>query len=91
MQRSPGNDAPLGRTRSRVNESSVAPRAASDGRARRRRSVGSVWQANRRTWCDCARNRIDTLVRVATAPDRHLVVPFPEKVPAKLKDDVQLA
>lgn len=38
-----------------------------------------------------ARNRIDTLVRVATALDRHLVVSFPEKVPAKLKDAVQVA
>ena len=38
-----------------------------------------------------ARNRIDTLARVATALDRHLVVSFPEKVPAKLKDAVQVA
>ena len=37
------------------------------------------------------RNRIDTLARVATALDRHLVVSFPEKVPARLKDAVQLA
>ena len=37
------------------------------------------------------RNRIDTLARVATALDRHLVVSFPEKVPAKLKDAVQVA
>jgi transcriptional regulator with XRE-family HTH domain len=29
-----------------------------------------------------ARNRIDTLARVATALERHLVVSFPEKVPA---------
>ena len=28
-----------------------------------------------------ARNRIDTLARVATALDRHLIVSFPEKVP----------
>jgi len=28
---------------------------------------------------------------VATALDRHLVVSFPEKVPAKLKDAVQVA
>jgi transcriptional regulator with XRE-family HTH domain len=38
-----------------------------------------------------ARNRIDTLARVATALDRHLVVSFPEKVPAELKDAVQFA
>lgn len=38
-----------------------------------------------------ARNRIDTLARVAIALDRHLVVSFPEKVPAKLKDAVQVA
>ena len=38
-----------------------------------------------------ARNRLDTLARVATALDRHLVVSFPEKVPTKLKDAVQVA
>jgi transcriptional regulator with XRE-family HTH domain len=38
-----------------------------------------------------ARNRIDLLARVATALDRHLVLSFPEKVPAKLKDGVQVA
>jgi transcriptional regulator with XRE-family HTH domain len=38
-----------------------------------------------------ARNRIDTLARVAIALDRHLIVSFPEKVPAKLKDAVQVA
>jgi transcriptional regulator with XRE-family HTH domain len=38
-----------------------------------------------------ARNRIDTLARVAIALDRHLVVSFPEQVPAKLKDAVQVA
>ena len=38
-----------------------------------------------------ARNRLDTLVRVAKALDRHLVVSFPEKVPAGLKDAVQVA
>ena len=38
-----------------------------------------------------ARNRIDTLARVATALERHLVVSFPEKVPAKLTDAVQVA
>jgi ribosome-binding protein aMBF1 (putative translation factor) len=38
-----------------------------------------------------ARNRIDTLARVATALDRHLIVSFPDKVPAKLKDAVQVA
>lgn len=38
-----------------------------------------------------ARNRIDTLARVATALDRHLVLSFPEKVPARLKDAVQVA
>ena len=39
----------------------------------------------------CARNRIDTLARVATALNRHLVVSFPDKVTAKLKDAVQVA
>jgi ribosome-binding protein aMBF1 (putative translation factor) len=38
-----------------------------------------------------ARNRIDTLARVATALGRHLVVSFPEEVPAALKDAVQVA
>lgn len=38
-----------------------------------------------------ARNRIDTLARVATALDRHLIVSFPEKVLANLKDAVQVA
>lgn len=38
-----------------------------------------------------ARNRLDTLARVATALDRHLIVSFPEKVPARLKDAVQVA
>ena len=38
-----------------------------------------------------ARNRIDTLSRVATALNRHLVVSFPEKLPANLKDAVQVA
>ena len=38
-----------------------------------------------------ARNRIDTLARVATALNRHLVVSFPDKVPANLKDAVQVA
>jgi transcriptional regulator with XRE-family HTH domain len=37
-----------------------------------------------------AKNRLDTLARVATALDRHLVVSFPEKVPARLKDAVQV-
>jgi transcriptional regulator with XRE-family HTH domain len=37
-----------------------------------------------------ARNRLDTLARFAAALDRHLVVSFPEKVPAKLKDAVQI-
>jgi transcriptional regulator with XRE-family HTH domain len=38
-----------------------------------------------------ARNRIDTLARVATALDRHLVLSFPETVPVSLKDAVQVA
>ena len=38
-----------------------------------------------------ARNRIDTLARVATALDRHLVLSFPETVPTKLIDAVQVA
>ncbi len=38
-----------------------------------------------------ARNRIDTLARVATALNRHLVLSFPDKVPAKLKDAIQVA
>jgi transcriptional regulator with XRE-family HTH domain len=38
-----------------------------------------------------ARNRLDTLARVATALERHLVVSFPEKVPTHLKDAVQVA
>lgn len=38
-----------------------------------------------------AKNRLDTLARVATALERHLIVSFPEKVPARLKDAVQVA
>lgn len=38
-----------------------------------------------------ARNRIDTLARVAIALNRHLVVSFPEEMPANLKDAVQVA
>lgn len=38
-----------------------------------------------------AKNRIDTLARVAEALGRHLILSFPEKVPAKLKDAVQVA
>jgi len=38
-----------------------------------------------------ARNRIDTLARVATALGRHLVLSFPEQVPTELKDAVQVA
>lgn len=38
-----------------------------------------------------AKNRLDTLARVATALGRHLVVSFPEKVPVGLKDAVQVA
>lgn len=38
-----------------------------------------------------ARNRLDTLGRVAVALDRHLVVSFPEVVPKRLKDAVQVA
>ena len=38
-----------------------------------------------------ARNRIDTLARVAAALGRHLILSFPEKVPAKLKDGIQVA
>jgi transcriptional regulator with XRE-family HTH domain len=36
-------------------------------------------------------NRVDTLARVATALGRHLVISFPETVPAKLKDAVEVA
>lgn len=38
-----------------------------------------------------ARNRLDTLARVATALDRHLIVSFPEEVPKRLKNAVQVA
>ncbi len=38
-----------------------------------------------------ARNRIDTLARVATALNRHLIVSFPEQVPAELDNAVQVA
>ncbi len=38
-----------------------------------------------------ARNRIDTLARVATALNRHLVLSFPEELPVNLKDAVQVA
>ena len=38
-----------------------------------------------------AKNRLDTLARVAEALNRHLIVSFPEKVPTRLKDAVQVA
>ena len=38
-----------------------------------------------------ARNRIDTLARVARALDRHLVLSFPSEVPDTLTDAVQVA
>ena len=38
-----------------------------------------------------ARNRIDTLARVARALGRHLVVSFPTEVPDQLEDAVQVA
>jgi ribosome-binding protein aMBF1 (putative translation factor) len=38
-----------------------------------------------------ARNRIDTLARVATALNRHLVVSFPKELPTNLKDAVHVA
>ena len=38
-----------------------------------------------------ARNRIDTLARLATALDRHLVLSFPEEVNARAADSVQVA
>jgi transcriptional regulator with XRE-family HTH domain len=38
-----------------------------------------------------ARNRIDTLARVAKALNRHLVVSFPEHIPDKLADAVLVA
>ncbi|HNJ97823.1 MAG TPA: helix-turn-helix transcriptional regulator [Ilumatobacteraceae bacterium] len=38
-----------------------------------------------------AKSRIDTLARVAAALGRHLVISFPEKVPARLTNAVQVA
>ncbi|MDR1213470.1 MAG: helix-turn-helix domain-containing protein [Propionibacteriaceae bacterium] len=38
-----------------------------------------------------ARNRMDTLARVATALGRHLIVSFPQQLPAELKDAVRVA
>lgn len=38
-----------------------------------------------------ARNRIDTLARVATALGRHLVLSFPVDVPDRLDDAIQVA
>jgi ribosome-binding protein aMBF1 (putative translation factor) len=38
-----------------------------------------------------AKNRLDTLARVANALGRHLVVSFPETVPSDLHDAVQVA
>lgn len=38
-----------------------------------------------------ARNRLDTLARVAAALDRHLVISFPQEVPRRIKDGVQVA
>jgi transcriptional regulator with XRE-family HTH domain len=38
-----------------------------------------------------ARNRLDTLARVAKALNRHLVVSFPEQIPVNLADAVLVA
>ena len=38
-----------------------------------------------------ARNRLDTLARVAVALGRHLVVSFPAESPTELRDAVQVA
>ena len=38
-----------------------------------------------------AKNRIDTLARVAAALDRHLVLSFPVDLPETLTDAVQVA
>ena len=38
-----------------------------------------------------ARNRIDTLVRVATALDRHLIFSFPAEIPDRLEDAIHIA
>jgi ribosome-binding protein aMBF1 (putative translation factor) len=38
-----------------------------------------------------ARNRLDTLARVARALDRHLVVSFPANIPESLTDSVLVA
>lgn len=38
-----------------------------------------------------ARNRIDTLARVARALNRHLVLSFPAEVPKTLTDGIQVA
>ena len=38
-----------------------------------------------------ARNRVDTLARVAKALDRHLVLSFPAEVPDTLTDAVQVS
>ena len=38
-----------------------------------------------------ANNRLDTLARVAAALDRHLIISFPQEVPTRIKDGVQVA
>ena len=38
-----------------------------------------------------ARNRIDTLIRVATGLNRHLVLSFPVEAPGRLTDAVQVS
>jgi transcriptional regulator with XRE-family HTH domain len=38
-----------------------------------------------------AKNRIDTLARVATALDRHLVLSFPAEIPDQMIDAVRVA
>lgn len=38
-----------------------------------------------------ARNRIDTLARLATALNRHLVLSFPQEPPSPAEDSVQVA
>lgn len=38
-----------------------------------------------------ARNRLDTLVRVASALGRHIVVSFPDEEPSDLRDAIKVA
>lgn len=71
----PGSEPPPGSASARLRSACAPPK-----------SVISLLEEGGR-----AKNRLDTLARVAEALERHLISSFPEKVPARLEDAVQVA